>query len=73
MPSATETANGDHPRSGEADNETLNVADSKAIVGNIVGATENSSENKRESKASPSDSVSQALQKNTQVQPFRRR
>ena len=50
MPSTTETASGDHPRSGESDNETLNVADSKANVGNIVGATKNSSENKRESE-----------------------
>jgi len=63
IPSMAETVSGDHPRSGESDNETLNVADSNVIVGNIVGAIENSVANQRESEASTSDCKSQALEK----------
>ena len=55
-----------------ADNETLNVAESKANVGNFVGGSENSDANQRESEASPSDCMSQAHQKNSQVEPFSR-
>jgi hypothetical protein len=49
--------------STEPDNETLNVTESKANVGNIVGAIKKSGANQRESEASPSDCMSQALEK----------